>query len=536
MGCLVSSEYVMQTATITRNAPHDQYKTAVVLAISFLLVFLQFAWQGNKGFNLWDEGFLWYGVQRVLLGEVPILDFIAYDPGRYYWSAALLSIVGDNGIMGVRVTVAVFQALGLFVVLLLVARSGRGRLKNDASYWIASAAILVVWMFPRHKLFDISLSIMLLGVLSFLASRPSKRRYFFAGVCVGLVAVFGRNHGVYGAVASLGMIGWLHLLRGSGLSFPKGLLYWGSGVVVGYLPIGFMAMLIPGFAAAFWESILFLFEIKATNLSLPVPWPWTVNFSDRSVGEALRGILIGLFFMGTLLFGGVSILWVVRRRLQDQPVPPALAAAAFLAVPYAHFAFSRADVGHLAQGIFPLLLGCLVALANVSACIKWPLTAALWATSFWVMHAVHPGWQCLADNRCVTVEISGNKLLVDSGTAGDIALLRQLTMQFAPNGQTFIATPLWPGAYALLERKSPVWEIYALFPRSMAFENREIQRIKASRPGFAFVFDLPLDGREELRFKNTHPLIHQYVQDNFEPMKISQNPAYQIYRARGERQ
>jgi hypothetical protein len=81
-----------------------------------------------------------------------------------------------------------------------------------------------------------------------------------------------------------------------------------------------------------------------------------------------------------------------------------------------------------------------------------------------------------------------------------------------------------------------MWEIYALFPRSMAFESREIQRIKASRPGFAFVFDLPLDGREELRFKNTHPLIHQYVQDNFEPMKISQNPAYQIYKARGERQ
>jgi hypothetical protein len=70
----------------------------------------------------------------------------------------------------------------------------------------------------------------------------------------------------------------------------------------------------------------------------------------------------------------------------------------------------------------------------------------------------------------------------------------------------------------------------------MAFENGEIRRIKASRPGFALVFDLPLDGREELRFKNTHPLIHQYVQDNFEPMKISQNPAYQICRARGERQ
>jgi len=373
---------------MTRNAPHDQYKTAVVLAMSCLFVFWKLAWQGKKGLNLGDEGFLWYGVQRVLLGEVPILDFMAYDPGRYYWSAALLGVVGDNGILGVRTAASVFQALGLFVGLLLIARSGRGGLKDEAPYWIVSAAILVVWMFPRHKLFDISLSILLLGALTCLASRPSQQRYFFAGVCVGLVAVFGRNHGVYGAVASLGLIACLPL---SGLGFPGCLLLWGSGVAAGYLPMVVLAILKPGFAAALWESILFLFEHKATNLPLPVPWPWMVNFTDRPMGGAIRGVLIGLFFMGVLIFGGVSILWVVRRRLQDQPVPPALAAAAFLALPYAHFALSRADVGHLAQGLFPLLIGCLVALSTARTHIKWSLTAALCVASFWVMHVFHPG-------------------------------------------------------------------------------------------------------------------------------------------------
>lgn len=496
---------------------------------------MEWTWQGNKGFNLWDEGFLWYGVQRVLLGEVPILDFMAYDPGRYYWSASLLSVAGDNGIMSVRATLAIFQTLGLFTGLLLIAQSEKGEIKDSSFFLIVSAAILVVWMFPRHRLFDISLSILLIGALTFLVRTPIPKRYIIAGSCVGLVAVFGRNHGMYGAFASLGVIAWLNIKNHTGLGLLKGFVLWGMGVTVGFLPVFFMALLIPGFAIEFWESIRFLFEQKATNLPLPVPWPWAVNFPVASVGDAAREILIGLFFIGILVFAGLSAIWVVYLKLNEKSVPPALVASAFLAIPYAHYVFSRADVEHLALGIFPLLVGCLVILSTARARIKWPLTVALCAASFWVLHVFHPGWQCMESNQCVNVEISGENLQIDPGTASDITLLRQLSEQFAPNGETFIAAP-WPGAYALLERRSPMWAIYALFPRSEAFQSKEIERIRRSNPAFAFIFDMPLDGKDELRFKNTHPLIYQYILNNFDPVYISQNPAYQIYKARGERQ
>ena len=75
-----------------------------------------------------------------------------------------------------------------------------------------------------------------------------------------------------------------------------------------------------------------------------------------------------------------------------------------------------------------------------------------------------------------------------------------------------------------------MWEIYALFPRSEGFQQMEIERIKAANPGFVLIFDFPLDGREALRFRNTHPLIHQYILDNFELLPNSPNPAYQIYK------
>ena len=507
------------------------YRTPL-LAVSLLslaTVALLFTWQGHKGFSLWDEGFLWYGVQRVLQGEVPIRDFMAYDPGRYYWSAAVLRLLGGDGIMEVRVAVAVFQALGLFVGLLLIARSLAARGADRSAFLLVAAATLAVWMFPRHKLFDISLSILLVGVLSYLAAHPRPWRFFAAGACVGLAAVFGRNHGVYGAVGSIALMAWLCIGRTTGPGFVRGLLLWSAGVAAGFLPILCMVLWLPGFATSFWDSIAFLFESKATNLPLPVPWPWTVGVSPGPVGETVRQLLVGLFFMGTLTFGLLAMLWVVVSRFRRRNVPPALAASAFLSLPYAHYAFSRADVGHLAQGIFPLLLGCLVALAATpKARLRWPLTVALCAASLWTMLVQHPGWQCRAD-ACVPVEIAHRSLLLDPVAAHDVALLRDLGAQYAPDGQAFAVTPFWPGAYALLERRSPLWEIYALFPRSATFEDEEIARLRAAGPGFVMIVDIALDGRDDLRYRNTHPRLHQYIVDHFDPLSHPPTPAYQIY-------
>jgi hypothetical protein len=516
------------TATQVSRAgnPNQIIHVALLATGSVLALFL---WQGYQGLNLWDEGFLWYGVQRVIEGEVPLRDFSSYDPGRYYWAAALMAPSGANGIVALRVAVAIFQAIGLFIGLALLARAST---KRDVGLLLIAAVTFAVWMFPRHKLFDISISIGLIGALSYLIEQPSSRRYFLAGLAVGIAAVFGRNHGLYGAVSGLGVLAYLTLKRDRGPGLGRAVAIWALGVVVGYAPMLLMIALVPGFGQAVWESIRFLFELGATNLPLPVPWPWTVRFASLLPVEATRAVLIGIFFIAIVAYGVTGIAWVIRQRLQNKPVSPALAASAFMALPYAHFAYSRADLSHLAQGIFPLLIGGFALLANRSARIKWPLASALGAASLLVMLPLHPGWQCYASGQCVDADVSGSKLTMDPGTAYDLALLRRLTEQFAPDHRSFVTAPFWPGAYAMMGRKSPMWDSYPILPRSEALQRAEIDRIRAADPGFALVIDAPLDGRDELRFRYTHPLIDQYIREHFEALKgYTPNPVYQIYRS-----
>lgn len=283
----------------------NQKQLMQMLFLAIGMVGLSFLWQGHMGFSLRDEGFLWYGVQRVMLGEVPLRDFMSYDPGRYYWSAALMSLWGNNGIVAVRAAAAIFQVIGFFIGLVLLVRNTT---KPNLPWILLMAITLLVWMFPVHKLFDISLSVMLVGILTFLIECPSVRRYFLTGLIVGLVAIFGRNHGMYGVLGSIGVLAYLSIRREDGPGLMTAFAAWCAGVVIGYLPMLVLIAVVPGLAAAFWESVLVVFEIKAVALPLPVPWPWQVPFEKVSPVDALRGVLVGLCFMGIVAYGVLGMI------------------------------------------------------------------------------------------------------------------------------------------------------------------------------------------------------------------------------------
>ncbi len=323
------------------------------LALGLLAALIMAArWPIQRYFNgvlLADEGFLWYGVQRTLLGDVPIRDFMAYDLGRYYLSAAVMGLMGDNGIMALRLATSIFAGLGLFLALVVIARS---RPEDDILVMLPVAGILVLWIFTPYKTFDITTSIALVAVLAHLIERPSRRRCFVSGLVLGLAAVFGRNHGLYGLIGGFGVIVFLAVFNHGRLRLLSALGWWAAGIMVGYMPMLLALAFVPGLAGAFWEDVRFIFERQSTNLPLPVPWPWRPPIG-------LRSLMIGALYIALPLSGLAGVIYVIYARFKDRAIPPAAAAAAFLILPYMHHAFARADVEHLAQAIFPFLIGVL---------------------------------------------------------------------------------------------------------------------------------------------------------------------------------
>src|SRR5258705_7188856 len=96
----------------------------VGLVIAAALPTIAYALQGALGLSFADEGFLWYGSQRVMAGEVPIRDFLAYDIGRYYWSATVMELLNSRGILAMRISNVMLQTMAkLFATYLVIRRT-----------------------------------------------------------------------------------------------------------------------------------------------------------------------------------------------------------------------------------------------------------------------------------------------------------------------------------------------------------------------------------------------------------------------------
>jgi hypothetical protein len=504
----------------------------VVLACVLVGCIASFLLEAHSGFSLWDEGYLWYGVQRTLLGEVPLRDFMSYDPGRYYWVAALLGLFHARGIVAIYAATALFAAFGVAAAAALIWCSPYGSKKTRFWLCLVTIALCLLWMVPWWKQYDEAVSIALVVSLARVLTLPVPRRFLSHGLVVGLAAVLGRNHGLYGVVACLLALPLLMRVIDRGHWIRCAWMFV-LGVILGFSPILIGLCIDHSFASMFWESIRYiLFEYKGTNLPLPVPWPWKVSMTGETVAWA-RSMLIGCMYVVLPLFCCCGLALVARGVFRERKIAdPAFAACVLTAVPYMNVAFSRADPPHLAQAIFPFLLGGIVWLLHLRR-REWAravYVALLVSASLWIMLPMHPRYTRDSQGNWRKVAVGRDTLWMSDDVAASVEDVEQLTHSYLSRGGTLLSVPVWPGAYALAGVKSPVYEIYPLFPHNDSFQAQEIARLQRAQPALVLFNDVAVDGRNDLRYGVTHPLLMGYIDRHYHAISSpAKEPQLKVY-------
>lgn len=487
---------------------HASRQTLQLFLLACLLVAAVFVVEVRWGLNMGDEGYQYNGTLMTATGLMPIADFQSYDPGRYYWATPFFNFGGPT-YFSLRLANAMFKVIGLFFGLLVLRR-----IYDRPGYLVLGAVCLLLWMEPRHKVFEHSWAMILVYVATLVAEDPRPRRWLVAGLAVGLAAFFGRNIGAYGGLGMLILAGILLWHRP-----PIRIVASGSalvaGVMVGYSPMGVLTVINPEFLPELIRSATDQLAQGSSSASLPVPWPWRVAGWQRG--------LTGVMFLALPLTFGAVLAWlVIRRNLRLQPLAP-LAGAACVGIIFQNQAFARADFPHLAQAIHPLLLTVLA----LPLLLREEYRGAVRQTSLAIILvvtclAVVPrtaSYQRFVGPAFEPIQIAGGELMLAPYWTKKLAAFKSFSEICMGPEDTIYINAGFQTLYSVIAKQPPVWEIGTWLARPMFYQRKMVRQLEENNVWWAVLPDVALDGIEERHFRNTHPLVWSYFENHFVRIK-----------------
>lgn len=497
---------------------------ALVLLLSISLVTLSFLLQANIGIDLADEGYLWHGVLRTAAGDIPTLDFRSYDPGRYYWILIGSKLFSLN-ILGIRASVACFQALGLYAGLLTIKK-----ITNKWQILAAAGLLFVVWMYPRHKWFEHSITLLAVYLTYALLDKPSNGNHFISGLFIGLAGFFGRNHGLYTLTITLLSLLFIYRVTSWERQRFKSIGYLILGVVIGYSPMLFIWGMIPNsFQTYLNDKVLVYFHRGYLNLPKPIPWPWTLDLSGNSFSKVAPDFFTGLALL-LLPFSYILAIISINKKWPETRQTKLLLATSLVGIIYMHHAYSRADISHLAQSLLPFLIGA-ISLPFVFKSKSTKLISHLVIVfTIIVTLILLPTISPLADRlfhsaQYQLYDLNGNFLWLPERDAEYIRSIESIFTEMIPENEMAFIAPNKAGLYPLLGRDSPTYSSYLVFEQEEATQLKLIADLEDHDVQWIYLVDVKYDGREDLRFINTHPFVWDYILNNFEIQDTPQLPS-----------
>ncbi|MFH1679311.1 MAG: hypothetical protein ABIH26_01560 [Candidatus Eisenbacteria bacterium] len=497
---------------------------ALSLALFSLVLFLTY-W--DLGIND-DEGYLLGGATRILRGETPYGDFHhTYAPGRFYLVAWLFRLFGED----LLVLRGLWVALRVAIVGLAYL-AGRRVLSRPGA--VAASLFFVAAPGPWHKsFFHLFLTANLVALMGL--PRRGARGAAAAGLLAGVTFLFRQDLGafvflVYGLLLLLG--------RRSGETPRRGAAFF-LGAAAAVLPCVLYFALEGALPAAALKVLLAGMRDNRTN-ALPFP-PLFHPVSRGASGLAF--LLIRLLYYLPAPLALLAGAWGARGVLLGRPDGRPLFVLSLLGLLSFHQALWRSDLAHLFQavGVFYLLLpwavekavgrwvrarAVLVLLLPVLLFLALLAYSGVYRSPFGPARIAAEGLQPIPPYYTGSVaQIGGEearlsirkaRVRVAPEEARFIESLGVILDRYSAPGDYVLSVPGFQLIYFLFDRLNPTAFVHLRRGfDSPGEEERYIADLLGRPTKLVLLRDVPLDGREERRFRNYAPRVFEAIEREF---------------------
>jgi hypothetical protein len=360
-------------------------------------------------------------------------------------------------------------------------------------------------------------------------------RWLAFGVVIGLAGFYGRNAGVFCLIAAA--LSFLILkIRGHRLPLLGVLGAVGAGIFIGYLPVIILIAAVPGFRSPFFDSILLT---PHWAYSLPIPFPWRVHVRGLKGIDLLQARAVSWLCVAVpITYAGLLFAGLRKKGALDGGEALAIAASSAGAGFLIH-AFYTADFFHIAQGVAPFV----VAAGAFSAHLwrrgehRWSMVAfgsllVLVVASWTAMEPAisHLRTKAHSPQSVDRIGIDGRFFEVPRAQAEIMRTVESAFKDCQAGDGGFFTAPYYPGLYAFLNVRSPVWDTYFLWPRSERVQESEIEALERNRTALVLLNrEFAINGRESLKLSATNPKLAGYVMTHFKRSSENLPQGFELY-------
>ncbi len=168
----------------------------------------------NYGISLGDEGFFVDGAERVMRGELPMADFLAYPPGSYFALALLFKLFGVNLLASRFLEMAFLLINGIIMFYI-------GKRLMPSRWALIPSFILILFPGPWYKVFfTFGVLFPLITLIQYL-EKKSMLKILTLGWAIGVVFLLKHESALFAILTTVVVLIGDHILGGENLVIDR---------------------------------------------------------------------------------------------------------------------------------------------------------------------------------------------------------------------------------------------------------------------------------------------------------------------------